>query len=473
MGSSLSCSKTSTRDDIPVIISGNKRLKSITFKVHKNDGMNDYIIEMNLSKSSSKLLRKPEFILILDTSGSMKEYIPNPVSTVIIEALNKLGYEPNDYIHLITFDNKNEEKSKKIPVKDLQNERVCGNPDTYMAGVCSKIKSILKENNNRNFRILILSDGKIYDQKDTKDKAEKLKKYIEENNYIISVGSIRYNTDPSKQPDTRAIASFLRLDTYNSLSNFLTEVSWNDSNKEKSEKIYEIFKDDYFSSDFQIESASIKFSFFPWQEGRNNIKLIEGRNIIFANKNPSKIEAFIIENGEKICSKKNFKDEEDLDFDNYNKIIGPKVGVILTKVKINKISESREALKENEIILRYFKKFEESLKGNTNKETLITREIGLIEGLDISRFDENKLAKFIGVDNERTKISDFIDNSNRNIPLLTNNLLIDGLNSDEDKKYEVGKKESYERDFDELFNKIFVEVREFERKFLNDELNKS
>jgi hypothetical protein len=423
--------------------------------------MNHFIIEINLSKSSSKLLRKPEFILILDTSGSMKKYIPNPVSTVIIKALDKLEYKQEDKIHLITFDNKNEETLKEIPVKDLQKARVDGYPDTYMAGVCEKIKSILEKNKeNKNFRILILSDGKIYDQKKTKDEADKLKKYIDENNYIISVGSIRYITDPSKQPDTRAISSFLRLDTYYSKSRLLTEVSCDDSNIEKvSEKIYELFKDDYFSSDFQIESASIKFSFFPWQKGINNLKLIEGRNIIFADKNPSHIEASIIENGEIICSKKNFKDDEVLDFDNYNKIIGPKVDVILRKIKINKISESTEALEENKIILRYFKKFEENLKGNNNKETLITKQIGFIKALDISRFDENTLAKLIGVDNEKAKIYDFIDNSNRHIPLLANN----PPNDDE-----VVNKENYERDFDEYFNKIIKDTVEFEKKFFNN-----
>ena len=200
--------------------------------------MNDFIIEINLSKSSRiKLLRKREFILILDTSGSMKKNIPYPVSTVIIKEFNKLGYQEKDSIHLITFYNKNKEKSKEIPVKDLQKERVGGYPDTYMAGVCWKIKSILEKNkHNKNFRVLILSDGKIYDQEETKYEIEKLKKYIDENNYIISVGSLRYNTDPLKYPDTRAISSFLILDSYFSKPRILTEVSCGDSNIKVLEK---------------------------------------------------------------------------------------------------------------------------------------------------------------------------------------------------------------------------------------------
>ena len=80
-----------------------------------------------------------------------------------------------------------------------------------MANVYEKVKSILNNNSKEiNYRILVLSDGIIADQNETMNEAEKIKNFIKDNNYSISVGSIRYNSG-SGEPDTRAISSVLRL----------------------------------------------------------------------------------------------------------------------------------------------------------------------------------------------------------------------------------------------------------------------
>ena len=117
------------------------------------------------------------------------------------------------------------------------------------------------------------------------------------NNYSISVGSIRYNSDLG-EPDTRAISSVLRLNTDNTKTKVLTEVSSSDSNEFISRKIYNLFKDDYLESDFSIESDKIKFRIDPWNEGSNKVKLNEGKNIIFADKNPSLENVGIYEGGQ-------------------------------------------------------------------------------------------------------------------------------------------------------------------------------
>ena len=76
----------------------------------------------------------------------------------------------------------------------------------------------------KNYRILVLSDGIIDDQENTKIEAEKLKNYLnkneDENQFFISVGSIRYGTGNQQSADTRAIASVLRLNTDYNKSKF-------------------------------------------------------------------------------------------------------------------------------------------------------------------------------------------------------------------------------------------------------------
>ena len=136
-----------------------------------------------------------------------------------------------------------------------------------MANVYEKVKFILNNNSlETNYRILVLSDGIIEDQEKTVNEAEKIKNLIMNNNYSISVGSIRYNSGLG-EPDTRAISSVLRLNTDNNKTKVLTEVSSSDSNEFISKKIYNLFKDDYFESDFSIESDKIKFRIDPWNEG--------------------------------------------------------------------------------------------------------------------------------------------------------------------------------------------------------------
>ena len=58
------------------------------FIVHKNDGMNDYIIELTLTKfdkdnlNSNNLNKQTEFIMILDVSGSMSGHVHKLVSDI-------------------------------------------------------------------------------------------------------------------------------------------------------------------------------------------------------------------------------------------------------------------------------------------------------------------------------------------------------------------------------------------------------
>ena len=64
-----------------------------------------------------------------------------------------------------------------------------------MSNVYEKVKYILNNNNQKkNYRILVLSDGQIGDQDRTVTEAENIKLFINNSNYSISVGSIRYNS---------------------------------------------------------------------------------------------------------------------------------------------------------------------------------------------------------------------------------------------------------------------------------------
>ena len=382
--------------------------KSSNFIVHKNDGMNDYIIELNLTKfDKSRINKRAEFIMILDISGSMGGHVHKLVSDIIPKGLNMLNYNDYDKIYLITFESDVDSSEKTI--KELKNDSTLeGRGGTYMAGVYQKLKSILMKNGNqKNYRILVLSDGNIADRTETVIQAEELKKFVDDNKYSLSIGSIRYNTGFG-QPDTRAITSVLILNTGNSLTKAFTLVSSNDPNEKISRIIYELFKDDYFESDFTIQSDKIKFRIEPWKEGTNSLKLKEGNNIIFSDGNPSLEKVGIYEGGKLKFKKDHFKNGYKINYSNYNILLGAKINMTARKVKINKTSGSKAALEENKKIIKYFENFEKKLIGNENKEATISNELKKINELDISNYDNNKLAQFICDDKKVEPITDFL-----------------------------------------------------------------
>ena len=379
--------------------------------VHRNDGMNDYIIEMNISKFSDNNFSKDiEFILILDKSGSMGNNVHRLISSIIPRVLNLLNYSDNDIIHLITFESY--VNLHHMTVRDLKNNYdIIGYGGTEMSGVFNKVREILCQSHNKsNYRILALSDGIIYDQEKTKEEAEILKTYVDRTDFSISVGSIRFYSGYDC-PDTKALSSVLILNTINSKYSVLTEISSCLDDEQISQKIYELFKDDYFASNVILKSENIKFRIDPWKEGKNEVKLLEGQNLVWADKNPSMENNIgIYEGGKLKYTKEDFKNGYEIKYSTYNEILGEKLKMTLRKVRINKSSGSRAALEENEKIIAYYNEFEKKLKDNNNKTALITNELKRINEINVSKFDNQQLAQFIGVDNNNIPIEEFLRN---------------------------------------------------------------
>lgn len=114
--------------------------KNCTLIVHKNDGLNDYILEMNLKKVNKNIFSKqPEFILILDVSGSMSSYVHELVSNIIPRGLNLLKYTDNDSIHLIIFESYSNSFDKTVG--ELKSDySIQGEGGTSMSGVYSHLE---------------------------------------------------------------------------------------------------------------------------------------------------------------------------------------------------------------------------------------------------------------------------------------------------------------------------------------------
>ena len=379
--------------------------------VHKNDGMNDYLLEITITKVDKRIIPKPpDFILILDTSGSMKNYVHNLVTNIIPRGLNLLNYQDTDIIHLITFKGNAKSKLLEMTVGQLKNdESIEGSGGTSMSGVYNLVKEVLNKNKDKfNYRILVLSDGMIEDQKETQNQAGIFKEYIDQKDYCISVGSIRYGSDNSQEADVRAIASVLMINTDNKKKRELIDVSSSELNENVSQKIYELFRDDYFDSDYYIKSKKIKFRIDPWGHWSNKLKLNEGKNWIYSDKNPTLENVGIYEGNRLLYTKDDFQNGCSFNLSIYNELLGYKIEAILKKVKINKTSGSKAALEENNRIFSSMKSLENQLK-TTENHILISDKVNYIIETDISKYDNNQLAQFIKIDNDMKSITEYLN----------------------------------------------------------------
>ena len=136
-------------------LNNNNEFKKFTFNgtknwnliVHKNDGMNDYVIELTLTKFDKNRYsnKETEFIMILDVSGSMSGHVHKLVSDIIPKGLNMLNYSDNFSIHLITFES--QVRYYKRTIRELKNDySLEGDGGTEMANVYEKVKFILNNN---------------------------------------------------------------------------------------------------------------------------------------------------------------------------------------------------------------------------------------------------------------------------------------------------------------------------------------
>ena len=357
---------------------------NINCTVHPNEGMKEYIYNLDVNISNSG---PPEFIFIVDRSGSMGSSFNYIITKSIPEALTELGYEERK-IHLITFDSS--VNYFLFSKSDLLKFNLHSGGSTYMSvsfSILRKILEISKQKCNH-LRILIISDGMIGDQENTKQNGDSLyedyKNVFKINSQCIRIGS--------SQVETQGMASILKLNNVK----YCNLVEYNKDWKDLSKVIVKLFKDDgLFGNQILIKGEKdAKLKLNPWEEKHNNEQPIQnGRNTFFSDKNEP-----LFFNNSKITSKKG----EEVNASNYQNIIGKeKIANIFQKLKINKISNTSDSRNENILITNYFKNLGEKIKKDdeykdNNIINYLNEEINNINNdNNIYYSDENQKANYI------------------------------------------------------------------------------
>lgn len=200
----------------------NEKIKVV---FHENKNMNEYIakIEIPIPKGP------PEFIFIIDSSGSMLGFFEIIIKNIIPGVLKKLEIE-QEKIHLITFSDKI--NYYNLSIDELINSNLEFGGDTYMSGVYDKLEDIFKnfKERNKDIRIFTISDGVIFDQKETKEKGDNFFNKYSQKNFTINSQCLRLKTSDLTDPDTEALCSFLRLTTKENLKAEIISCNYSNDN---------------------------------------------------------------------------------------------------------------------------------------------------------------------------------------------------------------------------------------------------
>jgi hypothetical protein len=139
----------------------------------------------------------------------MGQNVARLTKTVIPTLARKyLQMEPQENLTLITFDTDIE--TIVVPVGELESLNIVSRGFSNMSGV---FDAIIKTVNYDNpcVRIICISDGQVWDQDSTLKEAARAASILKDS-FSISALAVRLFTS-SAQPDTRALASILQLNT--------------------------------------------------------------------------------------------------------------------------------------------------------------------------------------------------------------------------------------------------------------------
>ena len=309
----------------------------------------DYVNEINISKSlinAKTNSASVEFIVILDISGSMDYNVNRIITKILPNMLTKLNYLDDDIIHLITFEDIVE--YHPMTKKQLEKSTIRSMRDDDMREAFNVLDNIILTKQTC-FRILTISDGNVFDQKETLQKGSEFAAKIK-GKYSINSQAVRFFTSLS-QPDTTALSSVLQLSTVGKPT--LIDIDSHQDDNKIVDILYSLFIDD-LDSNIKLQSKTNNLRIDPWAVPVKEIKLNPGKNVIWSSV-PDGLELLI---GKKDVHPVKVEKAAEVSKDNYKEILGEKIDCYIQKLKVLKVVGTEQAKKEMDDIIKYFHSIE-------------------------------------------------------------------------------------------------------------------
>ncbi|KAG5667715.1 hypothetical protein PVAND_015686 [Polypedilum vanderplanki] len=314
---------------------------------------NQFISSINYKTPEDQLKNeiKPSFIVVLDRSGSMRDSVRRIVTEILPIMFQKLGYEPTDNIHLVTFSD--DDEYHLLQVNQLTAMTNFDQGGTNMFPAVFRLREIFQNfqsNGIEVLRILAISDGLISDQDKTEASASELAKFAKSFSIAINSQAIRWE-QPSA--DTRALCSLLQLNNVKSAQ--MVDTKLITPNEDIAELWAQLFMDDQLTSGTTLTSKCKVFLKNPWdEEATEKIRLQDGSNTVWMTQVPNDMKV----DGAKV----DVNDGGELNYEKLYELMKEKYKYVVNQMKVHKIVSTKESITIMHRIVTYFRRVEIEVK---------------------------------------------------------------------------------------------------------------
>ncbi|CAH6420218.1 Hypothetical protein MVR_LOCUS69 [uncultured virus] len=300
-------------------------------------------------------MAKTENIVILDRSGSMGQAVKRFYNRVLPALYGRLG-EDNEPITVITFDS-HTEVFRDTPVQMISRS-ICCRGSTHMRPAITQLQSILTKNTDtdRNIRILTLSDGELHDQDEAVEAVSRLVSQLDPQ-CSISSQAVRLFTSGA-QPDTRGLASILRLNTQTQVN--LLDVSIRQDDDTIITQLVSLFDNDNLGAGCYLTADQPSFKSNPWSASTDRFRLAPGSNLLWTNSLP---EVLIID-GITVPVTHIEAKAADIEL-----VLKPKLEFYLNKLRVLKVVNTLESKAEIERTIKYTTELSQWIEANSEDAT--------------------------------------------------------------------------------------------------------
>lgn len=336
----------------------NSTKKKRVLKVHKVPDGYVGIIHINDSKISEDI----PVINIIDRSLSMGDNFKTTFNRIIPYAFLKMGYDQKTIMHNITFAS----ESKYIPmsISDMYSEEItCHGDSTILSPAISILRDVLENKlGSDTARIFIISDGEVFD--DDKDNVSKLVNGIKDDlidDFNISCRGFRLITRNDSDPDTQAISNILQLDNTGdpTISTLPAKTS---KSSDVAKAIITLFGSDRLNDSCVVSANSCSLKRYPWGKRFEKIKIFNGENIFWLDEDTDLDNLKIDIKGYDVVIKKCAP----LVAKTFGKVMKNKIDTLTGRLKILKVIDTTDSMKEIDKIIEYFSNTMNKLGGDAS-----------------------------------------------------------------------------------------------------------
>ena len=344
---------------------------------HASRAADETVIKIQIPQCMKEQLNKGEFILILDISGSMGDYVNEIITKVMPKVFELLKYPENKKFYFIGFES--DIHYDEMTKKDFLNSKMECLGGTSMQKVPLTLEKVLEKiPTYSNINILTLSDGEIEDQNETKNNAESLFLRLNGRYNNINSKSILFMSNNDSEPDTLALCSLLRFNSLeNSKSNNLTTFYPNDYNLKDDEidKFSNIIASLFPNSlsEWEIYSKNGNLRIEPKGKTFKSLKLTAGKHTVFVDNVYDNLNDIVTLSTE--TKSIELKNDGDVNQKNLHQVYDQVFDNIINQVVENKVLNTEESKNIMNNYIEYVENLEKNTEGNKNANSNVISQV--------------------------------------------------------------------------------------------------